>query len=353
MGELVERHEVSRLLGAPLGYAGHESGGQLTAALRARPASVVLLEDAARAHPDVLGVFTQAFDAGKLTDGRGTSVDARHATFVLTVPLEERDVAARAGVPFTVGRAADGRCGPMTLTFEIDGLAPSFAQRSNVDLYDQLRAAVGKATLDQTLPTGQVNYAPWLVRVPRSGAAVVQTTHAYDVDPLDPAFLTRATIDARKQAHAITHALRGVAGPGEIRITQTAPAIGVREARYILGDHLLDLDDLRGGRRFDDAVAFGTFNLNVDDLTRGGTIRTAHCTPILPYEMPYRCLLPKDVEGLLVAGRCISGTHEAHASYRVTGTCSGPAKRRAWLQHCAPPTTVRRASSTARVFAKS
>jgi len=83
----------------------------------------------------------------------------------------------------------------------------------------------------------------------------------------------------------------------------------------------LTLDDLRVGRRFEDAVTFGTFNVDIHRLEPGGAESKSHCTPIKPYEIPYRCLLPADIQGLIVAGRCISGTHEAHASYRVTGTC--------------------------------
>jgi hypothetical protein len=66
-------------------------------------------------------------------------------------------------------------------------------------------------------------------------------------------------------------------------------------------------------------VTFGGFGVDIHDVRRGE--KSAHGTKIRPYQIPYRCLVPRSVRGLLFAGRCISGTHEAHASYRVTGTC--------------------------------
>ena len=66
-------------------------------------------------------------------------------------------------------------------------------------------------------------------------------------------------------------------------------------------------------------MTFGEFGVDIHDVKRGE--KSAHGTKVRPYEIPYRCLLPEGIRGLLFAGRCISGTHEAHASYRVTGTC--------------------------------
>ena len=77
------------------------------------------------------------------------------------------------------------------------------------------------------------------------------------------------------------------------------------------------------GLRFDDAVTFGTFPLDVHEVNPKDKVRSSRIVKTMPYEIPLRSLLPAGLEGLLVAGRCISGTHEAHASYRVTGTCMG------------------------------
>ncbi|MGH9763197.1 MAG: AAA family ATPase, partial [Blastocatellia bacterium] len=84
MSEFMEKHTVSRLIGAPPGYIGHDEDGQLTGALRGKPYSVVLLDEVEKAHPDVLNLFLQVFDDGRLTDNKGRTVDATNALFIMT-----------------------------------------------------------------------------------------------------------------------------------------------------------------------------------------------------------------------------------------------------------------------------
>ncbi|HEU5433945.1 MAG TPA: ATP-dependent Clp protease ATP-binding subunit [Thermomicrobiales bacterium] len=98
LSEYQEQHAVARLIGAPPGYVGHEQGGQLTRFLRQTPAAVVLLDEIDKAHPQALDLFLQIFDAGRVTDGRGDEIDARHAWFVLTtnLPLKPDDAPLRA-----------------------------------------------------------------------------------------------------------------------------------------------------------------------------------------------------------------------------------------------------------------
>jgi hypothetical protein len=180
--------------------------------------------------------------------------------------------------------------------------------------------AIRRHRLPVKLPFGRVDFATWIINVPRPGAAAVQATHVYQLNPLDTRDLTRATIQARRQAHDLTQVLRRIPELANVRLVHTAATIGVRETRHLVGRHTLDLPDLRAGRTFDDGVTFATFGVDIHDVKRGEKPR-AHGTKVRPYEIPYRCLLPKSIRGLLFAGRCISGTHEAHASYRVTGTC--------------------------------
>ena len=84
MSEYMERHAVSRLIGAPPGYVGYDQGGQLTEVVRRRPYSVILLDEIEKAHPDVFNVFLQLLDEGRLTDGQGRLVDFRNAIVVMT-----------------------------------------------------------------------------------------------------------------------------------------------------------------------------------------------------------------------------------------------------------------------------
>ncbi len=84
MSEYMERHSVSRLIGAPPGYVGYDQGGQLTEVVRRRPYSVILFDEIEKAHSDVFNVFLQLLDEGRLTDGQGRLVDFRHAIVVMT-----------------------------------------------------------------------------------------------------------------------------------------------------------------------------------------------------------------------------------------------------------------------------
>ncbi|HRO87631.1 MAG TPA: AAA family ATPase, partial [Chiayiivirga sp.] len=87
MSEFMEKHSVSRLIGAPPGYVGYEEGGYLTEAVRRRPYSVILLDEVEKAHPDVFNVLLQVLDDGRLTDGQGRTVDFRNTVIVLTSNL--------------------------------------------------------------------------------------------------------------------------------------------------------------------------------------------------------------------------------------------------------------------------
>ena len=96
MSEYQEKHAISRLVGAPPGYVGYEEAGQLTEAVRRRPYSVVLFDEVEKAHPDVLNVMLQLLDDGRLTDGRGRTVDFRNVVVIMTSNLGSELIAARA-----------------------------------------------------------------------------------------------------------------------------------------------------------------------------------------------------------------------------------------------------------------
>ena len=87
MSEYMEKHSVSRLVGAPPGYVGYEEGGQLTEAVRRRPYSVVLLDEIEKAHPDVFNTLLQVMDDGRLTDGQGRTVDFKNTVLIMTSNL--------------------------------------------------------------------------------------------------------------------------------------------------------------------------------------------------------------------------------------------------------------------------
>jgi ATP-dependent Clp protease ATP-binding subunit ClpA len=99
MSEYMERHQVARLLGAPPGYVGYESGGQLTEAVRKRPYSVVLFDEIEKAHPDVFNLLLQVLDDGRLTDGQGRTVDFGNTVIIMTSNLGSRQLIQLTGSP--------------------------------------------------------------------------------------------------------------------------------------------------------------------------------------------------------------------------------------------------------------
>jgi hypothetical protein len=104
------------------------------------------------------------------------------------------------------------------------------------------------------------------------------------------------------------------------QLEQTGSMIGVRETRRITGQYELTLEDMKAGRRFDDGICICSFGVDIHQPDGNSQEDRKHLT-IQPYHIPYRCLVPIETKNLLVAGRCISGSFEAHASYRVTGDC--------------------------------
>ncbi|KAI0244175.1 hypothetical protein L0F63_000501 [Massospora cicadina] len=96
MSEFQSKHDVSKFVGSPPGYIGYEEGGQLTAKLSKCPNAVVLLDEVEKAHPDVLTIMLQVFDEGRLTDGKGTTVECKDAIFIMTSNLAQQEIADEA-----------------------------------------------------------------------------------------------------------------------------------------------------------------------------------------------------------------------------------------------------------------
>jgi ATP-dependent Clp protease ATP-binding subunit ClpB len=106
MSEFMEKHSVSRLIGAPPGYVGYDEGGYLTEAVRRKPYSVLLLDEVEKAHPDVFNVLLQVLDDGRLTDGQGRTVDFKNTVIVMTSNLGSQHIVALQGEPESIVREA-------------------------------------------------------------------------------------------------------------------------------------------------------------------------------------------------------------------------------------------------------
>ena len=124
----------------------------------------------------------------------------------------------------------------------------------------------------------------------------------------------------REQVEPIVKFLKKtVPGFENIRVKSSATALGVRETRRFLGDYVISDEDVEKGARHEDVVVHKAWFLIDIHNPAGGGQAEKHSQPATPYDIPYRALLPRNVEGLLLSGRNISGTHRAHASYRVMG----------------------------------
>ncbi|MBZ0106852.1 MAG: ATP-dependent chaperone ClpB [Sulfuricella denitrificans] len=106
MSEFMEKHSVSRLIGAPPGYVGYEEGGYLTEAVRRKPYSVILLDEVEKAHPDVFNVLLQVLDDGRMTDGQGRTVDFKNTVIVMTSNLGSQNIQAMAGQTYDLIKAS-------------------------------------------------------------------------------------------------------------------------------------------------------------------------------------------------------------------------------------------------------
>jgi hypothetical protein len=227
----------------------------------------------------------------------------------------DADLAARAGAQFQQGRPADGLMQPMTMMFRISGLRADYPEHHTVRWYRALQKIVGEDKLLKSVPFKN----PALVRLPQPGEAMIQWTHLRNASGIDADDLTRATLEGRRQVQRAMAFLRQANNElGDIRLAALPAAIGVRETRRIAGGYTLSLDDLKAGRRFDDGICLVRFPIDIHEPGDAG--QTVGYT-MKPYHIPFRCLVPNGIDGLLVAGRPISGTYEAHASYRVTGNC--------------------------------
>ena len=138
------------------------------------------------------------------------------------------------------------------------------------------------------------------------------------VDSTRPESYTYGEIEGRKQIYEIARYLREfVPGFADARIEKVAPFMGIRESRVIVGRYVLTAEDIIACRRFGDAIAVAGYPVDIHHA-KGGDCTMHFCDD--SYDIPYRCLLPERVAGLLVAGRCSSMNHEAMASTRVMST---------------------------------
>ena len=255
------------------------------------------------------------------------------------------DVAVQAGVPYEIGRA-DGLVQPMTLVFRVAEF-----ERAAFEAYVRehpkewrgvhgLWALVRRATQagELELPREDMLF----FATPHEREVSINSTRVTRVLGTDVWDLSYAEWVSRRQMRQIDAFLRRyVPGFESSYLVQSGVHIGVRETRRILGDYQLTVEDVLNARKFEDAIARGSYPVDIHNPKGSGTL-LKRLPPGEAYDIPLRCLLPRGTEGVLVAGRCLSGTHEAHSSYRVmpivmaTGQAAGVCAALAARKRAAP-----------------
>ncbi len=278
----------------------------------------LLLDQLLREQRDQLTVLFNSFVcAVNSTDGRIRSVQIANKDGLVNVEANtvidctgDADVAAWAGAPFEQNAEVQ----PLTLHFRIGNV------KRIGNLGQNCRAALAKAQAAGELP---FYYGPGVMFLYHDSEVYIHGIRV-PANPTDAADLSRAEMQGRADAWAMFQAWkREVPGFEQSYFIEAYPWIGVRESRRIIGQYVLNEDDLMKARRFDDAVATGCWYLDLHpNKTVVGSANDFDPKKVQPnpYDIPYRSLLPQKVENLLVAGRCHSATRGAHASTRVTVT---------------------------------
>ena len=225
------------------------------------------------------------------------------------------NIAYLAGYKFMLGRESDNLCQPMTLCFRVGNV--KISENSNVfsevnKLYKEYRAN-GK------------------IKNPREDVLVFKTvtkdiyhfntTRVVKLNPTDASDVTKAEIQAREQVFELYDFLRNnfIEFKNSVLLS-TGIQIGVRESRMIIGEHILTQEDIISCKRFEDSIAVCNYDVDIHSPDGSGTSHY-YFPKGKYYTIPYRCLIPIGSKNLLVAGRCVSATHEAQASLRIMPTC--------------------------------
>ena len=225
----------------------------------------------------------------------------------------DADVCARAGVETVMGGEDETDVQACTLMFAIGNV--NFEQDHYYQLANMVKEAIERTGSSYRLPYAR----PYIIQAPGCDQAVVQLTHMHGVDPRVAEDTTAAKIEGRRQARdAFLFLKENVPMFKDITLLQPAAQLGIRESRRLVGEYTITTKDMLEGHHTEDAIATATFNVDIHNQNND---EQSHFD-VKPYGIPYRSMVPVKADGLLVAGRCISGTHEAMASYRVTADCA-------------------------------
>lgn len=269
-------------------------------------------------HTFVADVITEDRRVQALVCASKSGLQAHSAGMVVDCSADA-DVIARAGASFASGRSSDGLTQPMTLFFRIENVDDEQVEeyvRTHPEDIRPFASLVTAGRQDGRFPSPRRGVG--LYKTMRPGVWRINTTRILDHDGADAVSLTSAEIEGRRQVEALVDFFRSdLPGFADCRLLDTAATVGVRETRRIVGEHVLSLEDLQSGRYFPDTIALAGYPVDIHDPTgAGGGVDESYGTANA-YCIPYRSLIPVDLDNVLVAGRCISASHEALAAIRV------------------------------------
>ncbi len=247
------------------------------------------------------------------------------------------DLFAKAGADFHIGRESDGRTQPMALVAMLGGLQLNLPDDVDFAGWMQLTKQQVGPQLDAAWQSGLIppTFAGILFpRVVRGGVLKDQAWARLVpqwIDPLDPRALAMAEMTARDNLQRIVDFLRKeVAGCENAVVLHTSSSLWARSSRRLVGLVEMHEDDISTNRKRDDAIARGTGFLEVHSATPGNprpeagyewARKASLIDADVDYDIAYGCLIPQKIDGLLVAGRCVSATHLAQSSLRMQITC--------------------------------
>ncbi len=234
----------------------------------------------------------------------------------------DADVAFGAGVPCEKGRKSDGLMQPMSMFFQVGGvLDAEFIEF--IEAHPEEKTPFLLNTIKLAKKNGDFTLDRWQVGLYRSissGIWRVNTTRIIGLDGTNASDLTKAEIVGRKQVFEVFNFFKKyLPGFQNALLLNSGAQIGVRETRRIIGEYILQSDDLVNATQFYDVIAMSGNPIDLHSPTGGSGV--AFSPTSSEYEIPFRSLIPKNIDGLLVAGRCISATHEGAAAIRVMPTC--------------------------------
>lgn len=221
------------------------------------------------------------------------------------------DVCASAAVPFDYGDSENHSVQSSTLMFLVAGT--DFRQKDAYELSKMLDSAAEANGIEYKCPFNR----PFIINLPDSALSVVQLTHV-NCDATNAKSVTESALSSKKQVMDTVKVMKTIPEFKNIELVETAPMMGIRESRRIRGEYCLTYDDVRIGREFEDGVTVVTFGIDIHPDANNGVQK---CMGVKPYEIPIRSMIAYGIKNLMMAGRCISASHEAMASLRVTGDC--------------------------------